>query len=94
MARFEVAYLLVALEAARRLDDMSDEAFEHARLVYNVTRADYAMLQPIYARDRRLGKVFETPTAKEVVNLACSDLLTLLGLEVTGRLDRVLPLRR
>ncbi len=68
------------LVAVRGLDEFPDRAFVDARAVYRITRQEYAVQQPTFARAPDLGVFFEAPDLNNVANSACSDLLTILGM--------------
>lgn len=86
-----VGSVLARLEAIEHWSKLPDEFFDRARNVYRVTRAEYQIDQPRFALDPRLGGLFEEPTAEDLVNSACLDLLSVVGLGVIGKLDRFDP---
>ncbi len=76
-------FLLEArFRAIRELGTLSDGAFERARLVYLATRGTYAGRQPEFAADAEMGHIYERPDENDLGRSACSDLITVLGLEL------------
>jgi len=75
-----VTWIRARLEAIQKLDEIDDELFEWARTVYRVQRLGYASVQPQLAADPDVGHLAEPSSLNEVVNQACSNLLTTLGL--------------
>ena len=69
--------------ALNSLDDLTDREYEDARLIYTFSRSGYARQYPTFAADPSKGRMFEDPTFNNVLNNACRDLLTILGM---GRL--------
>ena len=68
------------LDALRHLSEFSDAAFHWARFTYNVGRADYGRRAPELAEHERFGHVFQDTSLEEMMNRACLDLVTTLGL--------------
>ncbi len=68
------------LLAWQEIESISSEQFEIARLTYNRSLTDYQRDQPTLAQDSELGHLFERPTAEGVINNACLNLLTVIGL--------------
>jgi hypothetical protein len=65
------------------LERLTDQEYEDARLIYVASRAEYVRRQPSFAADPHGGQLFEEPTFNNILNNACRDLLTILGM---GRL--------
>lgn len=65
------------------LEDLADQEYEDARLIYVTTKAEYARRQPSFASDPQRGTSFEEPSFENILSSACLDLLTILGM---GRL--------
>lgn len=86
-----IQWRLTAL-AALKDHDLDDDAFQWARHEYLVSRRDYqqhvvpALADNAEAADaflRRTGSgIYVAPTFEEVVNQACVDLLTVLGIHI------------
>jgi hypothetical protein len=86
----------LAAVAALRNNELKNDAFQWARQEYLQSRQEYNALQPSLASDPEASKMFLTqtpagiylpPTFEEIVNHACVDLLTLLGIYL-DRQDR------
>lgn len=72
---------LAALDLLDLDDDQpSDARLEDARLARHQHLAEYIRRQPEFARDPNIGALFATPTFEYLVNNACLDLLTVLGM--------------
>jgi hypothetical protein len=69
--------------ALNALEELSDREYEDARLIYVTTRTGYARDYPSFSSDAHRIGAFEEPTLSNVLNNACRDLLTILGM---GRL--------
>jgi hypothetical protein len=69
--------------ALNALDDLADQEYEDARLIFVATRTEYARKFPSFAADLQGGSMFEEPTLNSLLKNACRDLLTILGM---GRL--------
>lgn len=71
--------IFARLDALRHLTEFSDAAFHWARFVYNVGRADYGRRAPELAEHERFGHIFQDTSLGEMMNRACLDLVTTLG---------------
>jgi hypothetical protein len=78
------------LLAWQKLDSVSDEQFRIARLSYNTSLRDYQRDLPTLAEDAELGHLFDDLTVSGVINRACLDLLTHLGLGLLSRKESAL----
>ena len=67
------------IDALRHLSDFSDAAFHWARFTYNVGRADYGRRAPELAQHERFSHIFQDTSFEEMMNRACLDLVTTLG---------------
>lgn len=67
------------IEARAMLDTFTQAEYESARDLYRQSRAEYAQLQPLYAKDTAFGHFYEKPNENELANSACADLLTCLA---------------
>ena len=80
------------LTALDRLDELEESVFGDARLAHHRHLAEYIELQPRFARDRRIGAMFEPVTLEGLSNNACIDTLTILGfLELTRQQSPTIP---
>src|SRR5207247_475399 len=75
-----IILLRARLEALAWLDHLDDGFLEWARILYRVTRLGYAEIQPMLAADPEVGHIAEPSGPTEVLNQACLNLTTLLGL--------------
>lgn len=66
--------------AWRELEAISSDQLEIARITYNESLRDYQRDRRTLAEDPELGHWFERLTGEGVVNSACLDFLTVLGL--------------
>lgn len=62
------------------LDDIPDALWEWGRLLLTNNIAAYQQEQPRFANDPALGHLFRAVDVEMLVNAACEDLLTVLGL--------------
>lgn len=70
--------------AIRDLETFTSDDYETARRIYIQSRAGYAKDQPHLAADPQYGHLFsETPTLEHLLNSACVDLITILGMSRT-----------
>lgn len=76
------------LAALRSLESFSDAAFHWARYIYNVGRADYGQRLPHLQQHEHFAHMFEDTTLSAILNQACLDLLTTLGISCIGDFDK------
>ncbi len=62
------------------LPTFSEMEFHKARTLYLHSRLEYAQAQPQFAKDSDLGRAYELPDLNDLVNSACSDLLTCVAM--------------
>ena len=79
------ALLRARVHAVRRLQHFSMHEFEWARFMYLYGRGDYAAHQETLASFPRFGRLFTPEGLDDILNRACLDLITVLGLPSTTR---------
>jgi hypothetical protein len=67
-------------QALKVLEQLTDQQFEDARLIYLQNRREYPQEQPELATDSQFGRMFKEATFDRILNVACLDLLTILGM--------------
>lgn len=78
-----IRLVLARLEAVARLDELDDAAFEAARALHRRALAHYVTeFLPAARPEPGLESLFRPPDHEQLLNAACNDLVTVLGLAI------------